>query len=72
MRKHITQAQILKIEKLLNAGITDRAEIQSQVYVHSECIDRSIAVHEARIAAAKKPATKKRAAPKKVVVDPLS
>ena len=70
MRKHITQAEILRIKKLVRAGVTDRAEIQASVFVHSDCIDRVLSV----IADAEKPkkaAPKKKATPK-AVVDPLS
>ena len=38
MRKHITQAEILRIEKLLRSGVNKLDEIQAIVFVHSDCI----------------------------------
>lgn len=76
MRKHMTQAEILRIEKLLRSGVTDIAEIQTEVFVHAECIQQVITKFEntaARDAAAEgggKPAPKRRR--KKAAVDPLS
>jgi len=43
MRKHITQAEILRIEKLLREGVTDKAMIQGIVFVHEDCIDQVVA-----------------------------
>ena len=71
MRKHITQAEILRIKKLVRSGVTDRAEIQASVFVHSDCIDAVLASVKRDEGKGKKAAPKKKATPK-AVVDPLS
>jgi hypothetical protein len=71
MRKHITQGEVLRIKKLVRAGVTDRAEIQASVFVHSDCIDAVLGSIKRDEAKAKTAAPKKKATPK-AVVDPLS
>ena len=54
MRKHITQAEILRIKKFLREGVCEIPDIQKQVFVHAECIQRVIDV----VAAEAKPKLK--------------
>lgn len=78
MRKHTTQAEIHRINKLLRAGVTEVAEIQAEVFVHAECIERIITKFENQKAAAAaaaepaEPAKPTRKKVKKAAVDPLT
>jgi hypothetical protein len=76
MRKHITQAEVLRIEKLLNNGVTDMAEIQTVVFVHSACIQQVVDKFNnqsgAAVAEAPVDAPPKRRRKKAAPVDPLS
>lgn len=42
MRTHMTQAEILRINKLLRAGVTDIEEIQKEVFIHADNINQVI------------------------------
>ena len=79
MRKHMTQAELLRIERLIRSGVTDPAEIQEQVMVHAECIQQVLTKSEntaARNAAAEggeKPTPRRRRKKSAAAeVDPLS
>jgi len=65
MRKHMTNSESLRIMKLLRNGVTDMAEIQSQVFVHADCI-KQVALKF------KKQTTPKRGSKKKEEVDPIT
>ena len=65
MRKHTTQAEIFRINKLLRSGVTEVGEIQEQVFIHATSIERIITKFNKE----NKPAKKSK---KKAVVDPLS
>ena len=47
MRKHMTQAQYLQIEKHVKNGVTDVQMLQSIVPIHPDCIKQVIAKHAA-------------------------
>ena len=66
MRKHTTQAEILRIQKFLRTGVTDVEEIQKQVFIHADSIQAVKTKWENQ--------NKKTAKPKKrkAAVDPLS
>ena len=73
MRKHITQAEILRIEKCLRGGITDKAEIQKIVFVHEACIDQVINKFNNQPGnAPAEEASKPKRRSRKAAVDPLS
>lgn len=65
MRKHTTQAEILRIQKLLRAGVTDIGAIQKQVFIHADSIQAVKDVFDKQNKPVKKPK-------KKAAVDPLS
>ena len=66
LRKHMTQAEMSRINKLLRSGVTDIGEIQSEVFIHSACIQNVIDVYNKQNPVKK---SRKKAAP---AVDPLT
>ena len=65
MRKHMTQAEVLRTERLLRSGVTELAELQKEVFVHAECLERVVTKFNNANAPKKKPR-------RKAAVDPLS
>lgn len=65
LRTHMTQAEILRVNKLLRAGVTEIAEIQTEVFVHATKIQKVIDVYI-------KQNPKKKSRKKAAEVDPLT
>lgn len=67
LRTHMTQSEILRVNKLLRSGVTKIEEIQTEVFVHATKIQKVIDVYNNQNPKKK---SRKKAAPAEV--DPLS
>lgn len=65
MKQHMTQRELIKTRKLIEAGVTDIEEIQTQVFCHADKIKEVLSQYDIEIP---KPAPK----PKKKVAKKAS